>query len=75
MEENDIFVKLIDHPMTFPIALELMAPYIPLGMSEVIVHPPDLEGKGTLHTDGGQAMRQIRVTGSSLHSKSKPSTF
>jgi len=53
MEENDIFVKLIDYPMTFPITLELMAPYIPLGMSEVIVRPPDLEGKGTLHTDEG----------------------
>ena len=53
MEENDIFVKLIDHPMPFPIAFELMTPYIPLGMSEVIVRPPDLEGKGTLHTDEG----------------------
>ena len=66
MEENDIFVKLIDHPVTFPIVLELMTPYILLGMSEVTVRPPDLEGKGILHTDGGQAMRQIRVTDSSL---------
>ena len=66
MEENDIFVKLIDHPVTFPIVLELMAPCILLGMSEVIVRPPDLEGKGILHTDGGQALRQIRVTDYSL---------
>ena len=66
MEENDIFVKLIDHPVTFPFVLELMTPYILLGMSEVTVRPPDLDGKGILHTDGGQAMRQIRITDSSL---------
>ena len=35
-------------------------------MSEVIVRPTDPEGKGLLHTDGGQAMRQIRVSESSL---------
>jgi ectoine hydroxylase-related dioxygenase (phytanoyl-CoA dioxygenase family) len=66
MEEHDIFVDLMDHPATFPIALELMSPYIHLSMSEVIVRPTDPEGKGLLHTDGGQAMRQIRVSESSL---------
>lgn len=66
MEEHDIFVDLMDHPVTFPIALELMSPYIHLSMSEVIVRPTDPEGKGLLHTDGGQAMRQIRVSESSL---------
>ena len=66
MEDHDIFVDLMDHPATFPIALELMSPYIHLSMSEVIVRPTDPEGKGLLHTDGGQAMRQIRVSESSL---------
>ncbi len=66
MEEHDIFVDLMDHPATFPIVLELMSPYIHLSMSEVIVRPTDPEGKGLLHTDGGQAMRQIRVSESSL---------
>ena len=66
MEDNDIFVGLMDHPVTFPIVLELMSPYIHLSMSEVLVRPTDPEGKGLLHTDGGQAMRQIRVSESSL---------
>ena len=66
MEDHDIFVDLMDHPATFPIALELMSPYIHLSMSEVIVRPTDPEGKGLLHTDGGQAMRQIRVSETSL---------
>ncbi len=66
MEDHDIFVGLMDHPVTFPIVLELMSPYIHLSMSEVIVRPTDPEGKGLLHTDGGQAMRQIRVSESSL---------
>ena len=66
MEENDVFIPLMDHPVTFPIVLELMDPYILLGMSEVIVRPPNPESSGILHTDGGQAMRQIRVSQSSL---------
>jgi hypothetical protein len=66
MEEDDRFVALMDHPATFPLVLELMGPYIQLSMSEVIVRPPNPEGSALLHTDGGQAMRQIRVTEDSL---------
>jgi hypothetical protein len=66
MEEHDLFVSLMDHPVTFPLVLELMGPYIQLSMSEVIVRPPNPEGPALLHTDGGQAMRQIRVTDDSL---------
>jgi ectoine hydroxylase-related dioxygenase (phytanoyl-CoA dioxygenase family) len=61
MEDNDIFVELMDHPTTFPVVLELLDPYIQLSMSEVIIRPPNPNDKGYLHTDGGQAMRQIRV--------------
>ncbi len=66
MEDNDIFVEMMDHLVTFPVVLELMGPYIQLSTSQVVVRPPDSEGKGALHTDGGQAMQQIRVTQSSL---------
>ena len=66
MEENDIFAEMMDHPVTFPIVLELMGPYIGLGMSEAIIRTTDPEGKGLLHTDGGQAMRQIRMSESSI---------
>ena len=62
MEDNDIFVALMEHPITFPVVLELLGPYIQLSMSEVIVRPPNPKDKGYLHTDGGQAMRGIRVS-------------
>lgn len=62
MEDNDIFVSLMAHRVTFPIVLELLGPYIQLSMSEVIVRPPNPKDKGYLHTDGGQAMRGIRVS-------------
>ncbi|MCZ6676781.1 MAG: phytanoyl-CoA dioxygenase family protein [Candidatus Poribacteria bacterium] len=66
MKENDIFVELMDHPVTFPVVLELMGPYIGLSMSEVVIRPTDPEGKGMLHTDGGQAMGQMRMAESSI---------
>jgi phytanoyl-CoA dioxygenase PhyH len=66
MEENALFVELMDHPRTFPVVLELLGPHIQLSMSEVVVRPPNPEGSFLLHTDGGQAMRQIRVTEESL---------
>ena len=65
MEDHDIFVNLMDHPVTFPIVRELMGDFIQLSMSEVIVRPPNRKDPGYLHTDGGQAMRTIRVSRSS----------
>ena len=65
MEDNDIFVNLMDHQVTFPIVRELMGDFIQLSMSEVIVRPPNPKDPGYLHTDGGQAMRTIRVSRSS----------
>ena len=62
MEDNDIFVDLMDHPATFPIVRELIGDFIQLSMSEVIVRPPNPKDQGYLHTDGGQAMRTIRVS-------------
>lgn len=65
MEANDIFVHLMDHPVAFPIVRELMGDFIQLSMSEAIVRPPNPKDPGYLHTDGGQAMRTIRVSKSS----------
>ena len=65
MEDNDIFVDLMDHPVTLPIVRELIGDYIQLSMSEVIIRPPNPKDQGYLHTDGGQAMRSIRVSRSS----------
>lgn len=65
MEDNDIFVNLMDHPVMFPVVRELLGDFIQLSMSEVIVRPPNPKDKGYLHTDGGQAMRTIRVSQSS----------
>ncbi len=62
MEDDPIFVDLMDHPITFPIVLELLGIYIQLSMSEVIVRPPNLKDPGYLHTDGGQAMQTLRVS-------------
>ena len=66
MEDNDIFVNLMDHPVIFPIVRALIGDYIQLSMSEVIVRPPNPKDQGYLHTDGGQAMRSIRVSDTSL---------
>ena len=65
MEDKDIFVDLMDHPVTFPIVRELMGDFIQLSMSEVIVRPSNPKDKGYLHTDGGQAMQTVRVSGTS----------
>ena len=62
MEDSDAFVGLMDHPATFGVTLDLMGPYIQLSMSEVIVRPPNPGFKGYIHTDGGQAMRRMRMT-------------
>ena len=69
IEDNDSFVELIDHPVTFPVVLELLGPFIQLSMSQAMIRPPNPESKGfshALHPDGGQAMQRIRVEKDSL---------
>jgi len=65
VEEGDAFVDLIDHPATFDILLDLLGPYIQLGISIITVHPPNPDYRGFLHVDGGPAMQRIRVSESS----------
>ena len=56
------FLDLMDRPNVFDPILELMDPYIVLSMSQAIVRASTTEFPGFTHTDGGQALRQIRVT-------------
>ena len=62
LDDDDVFVEFIDHPVTFDLVLDILGPNIQLSMAEVVVRPPDPRFKGFIHTAGGQAMKQIRVT-------------
>ena len=62
LPDSQVFIDLIDHPATFGPVIELMGPYIQLSMAEAVVRPPNPDDKGFIHTDGGQALRRIRVS-------------
>ena len=69
IEDSYIFVELMDHPVTFPVVLELLGPFVQLSMSQAMIRPPNPDNKGlahALHPDGGQAMQRIRVNSNSL---------
>ncbi len=56
------FLDLMDRPNVFKVILELLGPYIILSMSQAIVRASTTTFPGFVHTDGGEALRQIRVT-------------
>lgn len=60
--ETAPFLRLVDHPGLFPILLELLGPYIQLGVNSVFVRVPNPNYKGFVHTDGGPALKHIRTT-------------
>ena len=65
VEEGDEFLYLLDQPTTFPLVLDLLGPYIALGLSELTVKFPRVRSgdhTGFIHTDGGHALSRIRVT-------------
>lgn len=62
LPDSKVFIHLMDHPAIFDLVLDLMGPYLQVSMAEAIVRVPDSKFKGYIHTDGGQAMRRIRVT-------------
>ena len=62
IEHSEVLMELIDHPSTFDLVVDLMGPYIQVAMAEVMVRPSDPKATGFIHTDGGQALRRIRVT-------------
>ena len=59
---HEEFINLIDRPDVFDLVVEIMGPYILFSMSQAIVRAPNLEFPGFTHTDGGEALAQIRVT-------------
>jgi hypothetical protein len=50
---HQCFIDLIDRPEVFDLVVDIMGPDILFSMSQAIVRP---------HTDGGEALRQVRVT-------------
>ena len=56
------FIDLIDRPGVFDTIVELMGPHILFSMSQAIVRPSTPDFPGYTHTDGGEALRHIRVT-------------
>ena len=59
------FIDLIDAPGIFDLIVDIMGPYLLFSMSQAIVRPRNGAFPGYTHTDGGEAMREIRVTESS----------
>ena len=59
---HDAFLQLIDRPNVFDLMLDIMGPNILFSMSQGIVRPSGTNFKGYTHTDGGEALRRIRVT-------------
>ena len=62
LEVCEPLIDMIDHPRVFDVVLDLLGPYIQLSMAEVLVRHPNPDFAGFIHTDGGQALRRIRVT-------------
>ena len=62
---DDAFINLIDRPGVFDLIVDIMGPWILFSMSQAIVRASD-DFPGYTHTDGGEALRRIRVTETSL---------
>jgi hypothetical protein len=56
------FINLIDRPEVFDLVVDIMGPNILFSMSQAIVRPSTDEFPGYTHTDGGEGLREIRVT-------------
>jgi len=63
---HDAFIALIDRPEIFDLIVDIMGPHILFSMSQAIVRASTDEFPGYTHTDGGEALRRIRVTETSL---------
>ena len=66
LEDCEPLIDMIDNPRVHGLVLDLMGPYIQLSMAQVLVRPPNPDFAGYIHTDGGEALRRIRVTETSL---------
>lgn len=56
------FINLIDRPEVFDLVVDVMGPNILFSMSQAIVRASTQEFPGYTHTDGGEGLREIRVT-------------
>jgi len=56
------FVDLIDRSPIFDLIVDVMGPHIMFSMSQAIVRPSTEAFEGYTHTDGGEGLREIRVT-------------
>jgi hypothetical protein len=59
---DQAFIDLIDRPEVFDLIVDIMGPHILFSMSQAIVRAVSTEFPGYTHTDGGEALRRIRVT-------------
>ena len=56
------FLDLMDRPGVFDLVVDIMGPYVLHSMSQAIVRASGNEFPGYTPTDGGEALRRIRVT-------------
>ncbi len=56
------FIDLVDRPDVFDLIVDIMGPYVLHSMSQSIVRASTQSFPGYTHTDGGEALRRIRVT-------------
>ena len=56
------FLDLIDFPPVFDLIVDIMGPNILLSMTQAIVRPSTDRFPGYIHTDGGEALREVRVS-------------
>jgi hypothetical protein len=59
------FIDLIDRPNVFDLIVDIMGPYLLHSMSQAIVRSSTDSFPGYTHTDGGEALRYIRLAESS----------
>ena len=64
LEKSEELLYLMDHPRTFPLVLDLLGPYITLGLTEATLKGSSKETgdlTGFIHTDGGNSLSRIWV--------------
>ncbi len=62
---HEAFIDLIDRSPIFDLVVDIMGPYICLSMTQAIVRASSDGFRGYTHTDGGEALRRLRVAESS----------
>ena len=62
LHEDQVFINLVDHPSMFGVVLDILGPYIQLGLATATVHPPNPVFTGFLHVDGWPHLQRIRVS-------------